>query len=108
MATEFKLPEVGENIETGQVVKILVTTGDMIEAGQSVLELETDKAVVEVDASVGGTIKEIHVTEGQEIKVGQLILTLEAASKEEGKPKPPREDSGRRSQRRNPLSGETL
>lgn len=93
MATEFKLPEVGENIETGQVVKILVTTGDMIEAGQSVLELETDKAVVEVDASVGGTIKEIHVTEGQEIKVGQLILTLEAASKEEGKPKPPREDS---------------
>ena len=46
MTTEFRLPEVGENIETGQVVKILVTVGDTIEAGQSVLELETDKAVV--------------------------------------------------------------
>lgn len=93
MAIEFKLPEVGENVETGQVVKILVTTGDTIEAGQSVLELETDKAVVEVDSSVSGTIKEIHVTEGQEIKVGQPILTLDAASEEEDKPKPQREDS---------------
>jgi pyruvate dehydrogenase E2 component (dihydrolipoamide acetyltransferase) len=90
MTTEFRLPEVGENVETGQVVKILVTVGDTIEAGQSVLELETDKAVVEVDTSVGGTIKEIHVTEGQEINVGQLILTIEA-TREESKPIPKRE-----------------
>jgi pyruvate dehydrogenase E2 component (dihydrolipoamide acetyltransferase) len=92
MTTEFRLPEVGENVETGQVVKILVTAGDTIEAGQSVLELETDKAVVEVDTSVSGTIKEIHVTEGQEINVGQLILTVEA-TREEGKPIPKREET---------------
>jgi len=91
MAIEFKLPEVGENVETGQVVKILVTTGDTIKAGQSVLELETDKAVVEVDSSVSGTIKEIHVAEGQEIKVGQLILTLEAVLEKEAQPETPRE-----------------
>jgi pyruvate dehydrogenase E2 component (dihydrolipoamide acetyltransferase) len=89
MTIEFRLPEVGENVETGQVVKILVTEGDTIEAGQSVLELETDKAVVEVDASVSGTIKEIHVEEGQEIIVGQLILTVESANGEDtSKPKP--------------------
>jgi pyruvate dehydrogenase E2 component (dihydrolipoamide acetyltransferase) len=87
MATEFRLPEVGENVETGQVVKVLVSVGDTIKAGQSVLELETDKAVVEVDASVSGTIKEVLVTEGQEINVGQLILTVEAVSVE-GAPEP--------------------
>lgn len=80
MATEFTLPEVGENIEAGQVVKILVSAGDTVETGQSVLELETDKAVVEVDSSVSGTITEIHIEEGQEIKVGQLILTVEEVS----------------------------
>jgi pyruvate dehydrogenase E2 component (dihydrolipoamide acetyltransferase) len=83
MATEFRLPEVGENIETGQVVKILVSVGDTIRPGQSVLELETDKAVVEVDATVSGTITDIHVAEGQGIKVGQLILTVAAVSEEE-------------------------
>jgi pyruvate dehydrogenase E2 component (dihydrolipoamide acetyltransferase) len=87
MATEFRLPEVGENVETGQVVKVLVSVGDTIKAGQSVLELETDKAVVEVDASVSVTIKEVLVTEGQEINVGQLILTVETISVE-GAPEP--------------------
>ena len=91
MATEFRLPEVGENIETGQVVKVLVSVGDEIGPGHSVLELETDKAVVEVDASVSGIIKHIHVEEGQEIKVGQLILTVEAISAEEAKPEPERD-----------------
>jgi len=75
MATQFKLPEVGENVETGQVVKVLVSVGDTIQAGQSVLELETDKAVIEVPSSVHGTVEDIHVEEGQEIEVGQLILT---------------------------------
>ena len=92
MATEFRLPEVGENIETGQVVKVLVNVGDTIEAGQSVLELETDKAVVEVEVTFGGTIKEVHVTEGQEIEVGHLILTLEAVSDDKGKPEEEEEE----------------
>jgi pyruvate dehydrogenase E2 component (dihydrolipoamide acetyltransferase) len=76
MATQFKLPEVGENVETGQVVKVLVSVGDTVEAGQFVLELETDKAVIEVPSSVPGTVEDIHVEEGQEIEVGQLILTF--------------------------------
>ena len=59
MATELKLPEVGDNIEQGTVVSVLVKPGDTIEAGQAIIEIETDKAVVEVPAEAGGTVAEI-------------------------------------------------
>jgi pyruvate dehydrogenase E2 component (dihydrolipoamide acetyltransferase) len=88
MATEFRLPELGENVETGQVVKVLVSVGDTIEPDQSLLELETDKAVVEVPSSFSGTVEAIHVKEGEEISVGQLILTVSAVSAEEARPQP--------------------
>lgn len=78
MTTEFRLPELGENIDSGVVVKVLVSVGDTIAQDQSALELETDKAVIEVPSPVGGTVKEIHVKEGDKATVGQLILTLEA------------------------------
>jgi pyruvate dehydrogenase E2 component (dihydrolipoamide acetyltransferase) len=77
MATEFRLPDVGENVTSGQVVKVFVSAGDTLAPSQAVLELETDKAVVEVPSPTGGTVKEVHVKEGQELKVGDLILTLE-------------------------------
>jgi pyruvate dehydrogenase E2 component (dihydrolipoamide acetyltransferase) len=80
MATELRLPEVGENIESGQVVKVMVSVGDTLKESQSVLELETDKAIVEVPSTVGGKIKEIHVKEGDELTVGGLILTVEGAA----------------------------
>ena len=57
---EFKLPDLGENIESGDVVALLVKVGDRIEPQQSVLELETDKAVIEVPSSLGGLVQEIH------------------------------------------------
>jgi pyruvate dehydrogenase E2 component (dihydrolipoamide acetyltransferase) len=90
MATEFRLPEVGENVESGQVVKLLVSVGDTIEPNQSILELETDKAVVEVPSRVSGMVKEIHVEEGDELKVGELILTVEEAGEgaQEAAPEP--------------------
>lgn len=75
---EFKLPELGENIEQGDVVRVAVKPGDTISEGQAVIELETDKAVVEVPSSVSGTVKEVLVKQGQKAKVGQVILTLEA------------------------------
>ncbi|MGE5114504.1 MAG: dihydrolipoyllysine-residue acetyltransferase [Acidobacteriaceae bacterium] len=76
-ALEFKLPELGENIEQGDVVRVAVKPGDSISDGQTVIELETDKAVVEVPSTVSGTVKEVKVREGQKAKVGQVILTLE-------------------------------
>ncbi len=80
MATELVLPELGENIESGDVVKVLVSVGDTIQQEQSVLELETDKATIELPSSVSGKIKEIFVKEGEKIKVGQKILTVDAAA----------------------------
>ena len=74
---EFKLPELGENIEQGDLVRLMVEKGANVSAGQSVMELETDKAVVEVPSSVSGTVQEIRVKEGDKIKVGQVVFTVD-------------------------------
>jgi pyruvate dehydrogenase E2 component (dihydrolipoyllysine-residue acetyltransferase) len=83
---EFKLPELGENIEQGDLVRLMVEPGTTVNAGQSVMELETDKAVVEVPSSVSGTVQEIRVKEGEKIKVGQVIFTVDGS---DGKPAAP-------------------
>ena len=83
---EFKLPELGENIEQGDLVRLMVEPGATVNAGQSVMELETDKAVVEVPSSVSGTVQEIRVKEGEKIKVGQVIFTVDGSN---GKPAAP-------------------
>ncbi len=77
MATEFKLPELGENIDSGDLVRLLIKPGASIAEGETVMELETDKAVVEVPSSVTGTIGEIRVKEGDKLRVGQVIFTVE-------------------------------
>ena len=77
MATEFKLPELGENIETGDLVRLMIRPGASVTEGQPVMELETDKAVIEVPSSVSGTVGEIRVKEGDKIRVGQVIFTVE-------------------------------
>jgi pyruvate dehydrogenase E2 component (dihydrolipoamide acetyltransferase) len=74
---EFKLPALGENIEQGDLVRLMVAPGATVSEGQAVMELETDKAVVEVPSSVSGTIKEILVKEGDKIKVGQVVFTAD-------------------------------
>ncbi|HSE43354.1 MAG TPA: biotin/lipoyl-containing protein, partial [Acidobacteriota bacterium] len=80
MATEFKLPELGENIDTASVIKVLVKPGDTIQKDQPVLELETDKATIEVPSSISGVVKEIRVQEGGKAEVGQVVLTVDDAS----------------------------
>jgi len=75
--TEFKLPALGENIEQGDLVRLMIAPGAAVSEGQAVMELETDKAVVEVPSSVSGTVKEILVKEGDKIKVGQVVFTAD-------------------------------
>ncbi len=75
--TELKLPELGENITQGTVTKILVKVGDTIKKGQGILEIETDKAVVEVPSDSDGVIKEILIKSGTVIKAGQPIFKIE-------------------------------
>src|SRR3972149_4146727 len=82
MAMEFRLPELGENIESGDVVKILVSVGDTITKDQPVMEIETEKANIEVPSPVSGTIKEIHVREGDKVKIGQQLLTIDEGAEE--------------------------
>ncbi|MPZ18823.1 MAG: dihydrolipoyllysine-residue acetyltransferase [Luteitalea sp.] len=77
MATEFALPELGENITSGDVLRVLVKPGDVIERDQPVLELETDKATLEVPSAVAGRVQTVNVNEGDQVQVGQAVLTVE-------------------------------
>jgi pyruvate dehydrogenase E2 component (dihydrolipoamide acetyltransferase) len=77
MPTDFTLPELGENITAGDVVRVLVSPGDSVAKDQAVLELETDKATIEVPSNVAGTVKDVRVKQGERIKVGQVVLTLD-------------------------------
>jgi pyruvate dehydrogenase E2 component (dihydrolipoamide acetyltransferase) len=79
MATEFKLPDLGENIASGDVVTVFVSPGDVVRPGQALLEVETDKAVIEVPCPPGGRIASVLVKKGDTVKVGQALVTLEPA-----------------------------
>jgi len=78
MIVEIRIPEIGENIESGEVVKILVSVGDLVEIDQPIIELETDKAVVEIPSPAKGKITEITVAVGDDIKIGQVIARIDA------------------------------
>ncbi|ALW87948.1 dihydrolipoyllysine-residue acetyltransferase [Deinococcus actinosclerus] len=80
MATELKLPDVGDNIEQGTVVTVLVKAGDSVTEGQPIIEIETDKAVIEVPAEAAGTVEAVNVTVGDTVKVGGVIATLSGGS----------------------------
>ena len=75
MANEFTLPSLGENIKGGDVLRVLIKAGDVVAVDQPVLELETDKATVEVPSSFAGTVAEVKVKDGDRIDVGQVIFT---------------------------------
>ncbi|MGI9178312.1 MAG: 2-oxo acid dehydrogenase subunit E2 [Pirellulales bacterium] len=79
MATEFKLPDLGENIASGDVVTVFVAEGDVVKPGQPLLEVETDKAVIEVPCPPGGLIAKVLVKKGDTVKVGQALVMLDAA-----------------------------
>ncbi len=73
---ELTLPELGENIAQGTVTKILVKSGDQIKKGQSILELETEKAVLEVPSNLDGVVGEILIKSGAVVKVGQPVFKI--------------------------------
>jgi pyruvate dehydrogenase E2 component (dihydrolipoamide acetyltransferase) len=77
--TDFTLPELGENVTTGDVLRVLVKPGDTIEKDQPVVELETDKATIEVPSSVAGRVTAVKVKAGDTVTVGQAILTVDGA-----------------------------
>ncbi len=74
---EFILPNLGDGVAQGDVLKVLVKVGDTIAVDQPVVELETDKATLEVPSDVAGIVKEIRVKAGDKIKPGQAVLVME-------------------------------
>lgn len=85
---EFRLPELGENVAAGDVVSVLVKVGARIERDQPALELETDKATVEVPSSVSGIVKEIRVTAGKKVTVGEVVFTVESTDGDDAGARP--------------------
>jgi pyruvate dehydrogenase E2 component (dihydrolipoamide acetyltransferase) len=88
MASEIKLPELGENIEKGDVVRVLVNAGDTIKPDQALIELETDKATIEVPSTTGGKILEVKVKVGDKVKVGQVLFIVERRADADAKDSP--------------------
>ncbi len=85
MAREFKLPDLGEGIHEGEVVQVLVAEGDEVTEGDPILEVETDKAAVEIPSPFTGTIEEIRVQAGDVVSVGDVLVVFgdDAAAEEE-------------------------
>ena len=77
MAIEVKVPDLGEGLDSGDVLNILIAEGDTIEAEQGIVELETDKAVAEIPSSHAGRVATIHVQVGQTVAIGESLITLE-------------------------------
>ena len=76
---EVKLPEVGENIDSGTVVSVEVKVGDTVKKDQDLFELETEKASLPVPSPAAGVIKEILIAAGDEVKIGQVVLKMDEA-----------------------------
>jgi pyruvate dehydrogenase E2 component (dihydrolipoamide acetyltransferase) len=79
MAKEFKLPDLGEGIHEGEVLAVRVKVGQPVKEGDIILEVETDKAAVEIPSPFTGTVAEIRVKPGDTVKVGQVLMTFETA-----------------------------
>ncbi|GAA0268509.1 2-oxo acid dehydrogenase subunit E2 [Halobacterium noricense] len=78
----FELPDLGEGIAEGELVSWLVEPGDVVEADQTIAEVETDKALVEVPSPYDGTVKELHAAEGETVPVDSVIVAFEVEDDE--------------------------
>ena len=86
MAHEFRLPDIGEGLTEAEIVRWLVPEGDHVEADQPVVEVETDKAVVEIPSPYAGTVLRHGGAEGETIAVGEVLVVIGDESEMEGSP----------------------
>ena len=87
---DIHLPEIGEGVSEGELVKWLVKPGDLVVADQAIAELMTDKATVEVPSPVGGVVKELKQKEGDVVNVGAAMIALEVDAAAAARSPPPR------------------
>jgi pyruvate dehydrogenase E2 component (dihydrolipoamide acetyltransferase) len=92
---EFKLPDLGEGLTEGEVVRWLVAEGEAISLNQPIVEVETAKAVVEIPAPYAGTVVKLHAGEGDTLDVGAPLISVDTGERSEGlKPGPPENREG--------------
>lgn len=84
MAKDFKLPDLGEGIHEAQIIKVMVKEGDTVQPDQAIMEVETDKAAVELPVPFGGTISKLNVKVGDTVKVGSVLLSVGEAGEAAG------------------------
>jgi pyruvate dehydrogenase E2 component (dihydrolipoamide acetyltransferase) len=96
MAIEVKLPSLGDGVDTGDVLELLVKEGDVVAKDQGIIELETGKATLQVPSSAAGKVAKIHVKPGQTIPPGTLLMTLEGAAAPAGEKKKEPEAGGQK------------
>src|SRR5947208_45532 len=77
MPSEVKLPELGENLEGGDVLDVKIAVGDQVSQGQPLVEIEAEKSTVEVPSPVAGRVAKILVKKGEAVKVGQTFCLIE-------------------------------
>ena len=77
MATEITLPELGDGIESGDILEVFISVGDTVSEGDDIVEVETDKASVPVPATVSGTVVSVDVEPGQTVNIGAILITVE-------------------------------
>ena len=84
MARDFRLPDLGEGLTEAEIVKVLVREGEVIAEDAPLLEVETDKATVEIPSPMSGRVEKIHVEPNQTVKVGQVLVTFADAGAQAG------------------------
>ena len=80
MAIEVKLPELGDGIESGDILDVLIPEGENVQKDQPICEIETDKATVEVPSSHAGRVVKVHISVGDVVPIGSTLITIEAAA----------------------------
>src|SRR5690625_894420 len=78
MAYQFKLPDIGEGIHEGEILKWFINEGDTVSEDDPLVEVQNDKAVVEIPSPVEGTVLEIKVAEGEVAIVGETLIVFDA------------------------------
>ena len=78
MKIKLKMPDLSTSSSTVTIVRWLVEVGQPIQRGQPLLEIETDKAMMEVESFATGSLREVHVQPEEEVEVGAVIATIEA------------------------------